>query len=177
MNKDKANHFLVAPVNQNADFPVRPVAFFSFPALYSISISCIFSMTYPDRDNYLFATLFLSCSARAASLFFCAACVPVLGGCTPRILAGSRANQVDGKALYAANCASCHGEDGRNDRQGANPAMRLSAANALPDSQWNRVVVSGRGEMPAFRSRLSTQELRALRDYAHLLPGKITTNK
>lgn len=127
--------------------------------------------------NYLFATLLPLGRLLSAGGRLCVACAFLLGGCRPRTAGEGRANKPDGRAIYAANCASCHGEDGRNDRQGANPAMRLTAANAFSDSQWNGVVQNGRAEMPAFHNRLSAQELQALRDFTRQFTRKITDNK
>ena len=75
----------------------------------------------------------------------------------------------DGKTLYAAYCSSCHGADGRNDRSGALPAMRLASANGLLDAAWNALVANGRGAMPAFRGRLSTPQTDALHTYIRRL--------
>lgn len=77
--------------------------------------------------------------------------------------------QPNGKALYATYCVSCHGADGRNDRSSALPAMRLSAANSLFESDWNHLVLNGRGQMPAFQNRLSSAQLDALRAYVRQL--------
>ena len=102
----------------------------------------------------------------------CVVCALLSGGCATRRSVEGRANAPDGKALYAVNCASCHGEDGRNDRQGANRAMRLKKANALSDKEWETLVQNGRGEMPAFHNRLSLQEIHALREYVYRLTNQ-----
>ena len=80
--------------------------------------------------------------------------------------------QPDGKALYTTYCVSCHSADGRNDRNGAVPAMRLAAANALAENDWNRLVLNGRGQMPAFHDRLTDSQLRALRVYIRQLTAR-----
>ena len=124
--------------------------------------------------NYRLVTLLLKGSWLSAQrlLLLFAAGVALLWGCAPRSQPGAQRDSPDGKALYAVNCASCHGEDGRNDRQGANRAMRLKKANALSDKEWETLVQNGRGEMPAFHNRLSLQEIHALREYVHRLTNQ-----
>ena len=101
--------------------------------------------------------------------------VPVL--CLSFAIAGCAsskpaADQPDGKALYTTYCVSCHGADGRNDRGGATPAMRLAAANSLAPSDWNHLVLTGRGQMPAFQNRLAPAQLEALRAYTRQLTAR-----
>lgn len=70
-----------------------------------------------------------------------------------------------GREIYGADCASCHGEDGRS--------MILGAAN-FPDHRFlsNQSpsdlyvsVTQGRGSMPAWQARLSQEERWAVIDY------------
>ncbi|HEV2829013.1 MAG TPA: cytochrome c [Pyrinomonadaceae bacterium] len=70
-------------------------------------------------------------------------------------------------ALYARNCASCHGRDG-----GARTAKaRVNHARKLSDSEWqNRTsderifnsIMNGKGKMPAYGKKLSEQEIDSL---------------
>jgi mono/diheme cytochrome c family protein len=73
-------------------------------------------------------------------------------------------------ALYARNCASCHGRDGRAKTLRA----KRNHARNLSDSEWqNRVsderifnsIMNGKGKMPAFGKKLSEQEIDALVAY------------
>ena len=80
--------------------------------------------------------------------------------------------QPDGKALYTTYCVSCHGADGRNDRSGATPAMRLTTANSLSEADWNALVLTGRKQMPAFQNRLAPAELSVLRAYVRQLTAR-----
>lgn len=61
------------------------------------------------------------------------ACLLTYGGCGGHAARSEQAP--DGKTLYAAYCLSCHGADGRNDRSGALPAMRLDRANTLSEAE------------------------------------------
>lgn len=76
-----------------------------------------------------------------------------------------------GQALYESSCAMCHGMDGVASRIGR-------GAVDLNDPAWQRrtsveqiieVVAEGRGQMPAWKSRLSDEEIRAIADYVRTL--------
>ena len=70
-------------------------------------------------------------------------------------------------ALYARNCASCHGRGG-----GARTVKaRVNHARKLSDSEWqNRTsderifnsIMNGKGKMPAYGKKLSEQEIDSL---------------
>jgi cytochrome c553 len=75
----------------------------------------------------------------------------------------------DGPAIFNAQCASCHGPDGRAQT----PAGRRSGAHDLaesriPDAEIARRIAegvknaSGRLKMPAFKDQLSDDEIRDL---------------
>ncbi len=83
---------------------------------------------------------------------------------------------VDAAQLFARNCASCHGTAGT-----PNPAMVRSlgaipdftdphAIGAVPDSVLISVVTGGkRPNMPAYRGRLTADQIRALVTYLKTL--------
>jgi mono/diheme cytochrome c family protein len=78
----------------------------------------------------------------------------------------------DAAALYARQCASCHGAAGT-----PNPAMARSLGTipdftdargvaAQPDSVLQAAIAGGKGRnMPAYRSRLTADQIRALVTY------------
>ncbi|ETX28697.1 cytochrome-c oxidase, cbb3-type subunit III [Roseivivax isoporae] len=78
-----------------------------------------------------------------------------------------------GGALFEANCASCHGEDGRG--------MREMGAPNLTDAIWlyggdeaalTETITNARfGVMPAWGARLNEAEVRAVATYVHQLGG------
>lgn len=78
-----------------------------------------------------------------------------------------------GKAVFADNCASCHGEDGKGSRE-------LGAPN-LTDAIWLRgsgeqaiaaqVRAPKHGVMPAWGSRLGDVKVKELAVYVHSLGG------
>lgn len=58
--------------------------------------------------------------------------------------------------IYAANCASCHGE---NREGGAGPALNAALIDARSDDQLHDTIHNGRpGGMPAFKGALSEAE-------------------
>lgn len=76
--------------------------------------------------------------------------------------------------LYAKNCASCHGRDGRAKTFKA----KLKHARNLADPEWQgRVsderifnsIMNGKGKMPAFAKKLSEQEIDTLVAYVRTL--------
>ena len=70
----------------------------------------------------------------------------------------------DGAAVYADNCASCHGAAGEGGR---GPALAGGAVvEAFPEAADQVVVVTdGQGGMPAFGDRLSAEEIDAVVEF------------
>ena len=73
----------------------------------------------------------------------------------------------DGKALYDAKCAMCHGKDGV-----AKP-MAKGSAN-LNDAKWQEatkveaietVVTDGKGKMKGYKDKMSAEEVQAVATY------------
>jgi mono/diheme cytochrome c family protein len=76
-----------------------------------------------------------------------------------------------GQALYERDCAMCHGIDGEASRIGR-------GAVDLNDPEWQRrtsieqierVIAEGQGQMPAWESRFSEEEIRAVAEYVKSL--------
>lgn len=80
---------------------------------------------------------------------------------------------MSGAAVYAANCAACHGVSGEGGRDFGAP--RLNDAIWLYGSsleQIRRQIANPRmGMMPAFAARLDDETIRALSVYIHTLGG------
>src|SRR3954465_7699416 len=79
-----------------------------------------------------------------------------------------------GRAVYANNCARCHGGDGT----GQTTMGQMTEAPNLTDAGWQRgksasrmaaSVANGRGQMPAFKKKLSRQEIAAAVAYVRTL--------
>ncbi len=69
----------------------------------------------------------------------------------------------EGRALFQARCAACHGPRGRGDGPAAGalqppPADLARVAGTRPDMYFFRVVSFGRNRMPAYRDALSERE-------------------
>lgn len=80
------------------------------------------------------------------------------------------AGQVDARALFQENCATCHGENGRAHTFHG----RLVGAQNLTDPNWQsettdtqivNAIKTGPGAMPAFEKKLSPSEIDALAVY------------
>src|ERR1041384_4866854 len=72
-----------------------------------------------------------------------------------------------GAEIFAANCAKCHGADGR-----ARTARGKRAGATDFTSDWNRdeargirIITNGKGEMPSFKGKLSPAEIRSVFNY------------
>ena len=86
----------------------------------------------------------------------------------------TEAQATRGKALYAENCASCHGEDGKGNRE-------VGAPN-LTDQHWvyggdlqtiiNTIHGGRQGHMPTWDERLTPAEIKILSLYVASLGTK-----
>jgi cbb3-type cytochrome c oxidase subunit III len=109
--------------------------------------------------------LFLATAAGAASGGSSTAAEPAQG----------RAAQLErGRAVYTANCGRCHGADG----QGHTRMAEMVEPPDMSDPAWQRgrgtsrmiaSVANGRGQMPAFKKKLSKQDIAAAVAYVRTL--------
>lgn len=77
--------------------------------------------------------------------------------------------QGNGAAIYANNCARCHGDDGEGDKGPAiNAAKKQAKYRSNPQSLINKIS-NGGGKMPKFKTRLSAAEIRAVANYVKTL--------
>ncbi len=84
--------------------------------------------------------------------------------------------QQPGQALYQANCAGCHGLDGRGGEHAPNIASS-QAAQQLSDAELLRIIRDGiaAGGMPAFSSHLTGEQLSRVASYVRSLQGERKT--
>ena len=82
----------------------------------------------------------------------------------------------NGRRIYAcaevANCVSCHGQDGRGSPVGKSlhtADFHSAQVQQQSDVQLAAVVADGRGNMPAFGTRLSKDQIVALVKYIRTL--------
>ena len=86
-----------------------------------------------------------------------------------------RAAQVErGRAVYTSNCVRCHGADG----QGRTRLAETVEPPDMSDPAWQRArgdsrmiasVANGRGQMPAFKKKLSRPDIAAAIAYVRTL--------
>jgi mono/diheme cytochrome c family protein len=81
---------------------------------------------------------------------------------------------VDAKALFTGQCATCHGKDGKAKTFKA----KLNHARNLTDAKWQAEVTderlynsirNGKGKMPTFGKKLSDSQINALVAFARTL--------
>lgn len=83
-----------------------------------------------------------------------------------------------GKKVYDANCASCHGDDGRGDTR----AGKMMKTPDLLEADWKmgtetaevvKMLEDGIGKMPKYKGKLNEEELKAVSEYTLTLSGKL----
>jgi cytochrome c oxidase cbb3-type subunit 3 len=106
----------------------------------------------------------------ASAVFLLALAAHSLGAPLP---GGSQKNP-DSSSLFAKNCATCHGKDGKAKTFKA----KFNHARDLTDPEWQASVTderlfnsitNGRGHMPAWGKKLSEAEINSLVAYVRQL--------
>jgi len=112
-------------------------------------------------------------TARAVMMAFLFV-APLAAGALPR----AAARQDDGgKALYDKNCMQCHGVRGLPPKgmKTAYPKIpTFDAAFIAPrsDDSITKVLTRGKNSMPAFKARLTPDQMATLATYVHGLASK-----
>ncbi len=80
------------------------------------------------------------------------------------------ADKVDARGLFAENCVTCHGKNGRAHTfhgwfVGAQNFANLEWQMGTTDGQIVNAIKAGPGLMPAFANKLSPSEIEALAKY------------
>ncbi len=78
-----------------------------------------------------------------------------------------------GKKTFADNCAACHGDEGKGNKEMGAPNLTTKVwlyGNSLDDIT-QRIVVGGGGQMPAWGAKLSGEQIKALTVFVHTLGG------
>lgn len=82
------------------------------------------------------------------------------------LIAPLAAYAADGAAVYKAKCASCHGPDGKGETSIGKSMKLRSLASAevqkTSDADLTKVISDGKGKMPAYKGKLSADEIKAL---------------
>lgn len=100
----------------------------------------------------------------APAVVMLAGVVALLGACGG---SSAPADLAEGRRLYAAHCAACHGTDGRGGRQGTLRVPSLVGVDRLFEDPGDqaRFVANGGGGMPRFADVLSAGEIEAVVAY------------
>lgn len=79
----------------------------------------------------------------------------------------------EGMAIYAQNCASCHGADGKGGRQFGAPnlADKIWLYGGDHESVFNSIYNPHKGVMPNWSTRMTESNMRQLALYVHSLGG------
>jgi cytochrome c6 len=81
--------------------------------------------------------------------------------------------QIEGKHLYQARCAHCHEENdlalkkAPPDLHGVFKSATLPSGAPATDAEVRRLVLAGKGMMPAFTGRFDDAQMSALLAYLH----------
>jgi cytochrome c6 len=75
-------------------------------------------------------------------------------------------DQAKGGELYKSKCASCHGPDGKGETS-AGKALKVKDLAAdetqnMHDSELKTLIETGKGKMPAYKGKLTNQEIEDL---------------
>lgn len=79
----------------------------------------------------------------------------------------------EGAAVYAENCASCHGDEGKGDREQGAPALtdKIWLYGGDRASIAKQIRVPSHGVMPGWHTRLDENTLKQLAIFVHSLGG------
>lgn len=83
---------------------------------------------------------------------------------------GAAAQGMDGKAIFAKNCAACHLANGKGI-PGAFPALAGSAFVQGAPNELATVLLKGRGGMPDFSASLGDQDIALVLSYVRATWG------
>lgn len=81
-----------------------------------------------------------------------------------------------GEALYKAKCASCHGVDGKGQTPiGKKLNIKDLGSNDVQnkhDSELKLIIENGKGKMPAYKGKLTDEQIESLVTYLRTFKGK-----
>lgn len=79
----------------------------------------------------------------------------------------------EGKTLFHANCAMCHGADGIGNTPVGKAMhivdLRSAAVQKNTDAQLTSIIENGKNKMPAFKSKLKPEQVKDLVAYVREL--------
>jgi mono/diheme cytochrome c family protein len=88
----------------------------------------------------------------------------------PLAVAQTIPNAETTESIYKTNCATCHGEDGSGTALGNRlhvKDLRTKAVQEKPSKLLAQTITAGKGFMPAFGTRLDSEQIQKLIEYIH----------
>jgi mono/diheme cytochrome c family protein len=80
------------------------------------------------------------------------------------------ATAADGKEIYTKRCAGCHGADGAGKTtMGEKMGVASLVGTKLSAAELQAVISDGRKKMPAYKEKMSADELKAVAEYVKAL--------
>jgi len=73
-----------------------------------------------------------------------------------------------GKEIFDKNCAKCHGKDGTKRLLGAKNLQK----SVLTTSENYEIITNGKGKMPSWKEKLSTEQVNQVIEYLDILKEK-----
>ncbi|MEQ1606666.1 MAG: cytochrome c [Pyrinomonadaceae bacterium] len=94
----------------------------------------------------------------------------VIFGATPNVsmakISPENAVLFDSGSDYSAQCARCHGGDGRGQTaKGRQTHAGDLTKSTVSDTKGIRMITNGSGEMPAFKSSMSAEQIKGVMNY------------
>lgn len=103
----------------------------------------------------------LACFAVASVSLALGACSSAGGGSADDTLADPQLEE--GRKLFATDCAACHGANGEG---GVGPKLAGNVKKRYPNiADQEAVILNGRGNMPAFKEKLTPEQVTAVAMY------------
>jgi mono/diheme cytochrome c family protein len=89
---------------------------------------------------------------------------------------GARGDAAAGKDPYQKHCAMCHGADGKGDTP-AGKSMKLRDLGSddvqkQTDAQLIDITVNGKNKMPAYKGKLTDQQIKDVVDFIRTMKKK-----
>ena len=84
--------------------------------------------------------------------------------------------QGEGATLFKSKCAACHGADGTGNTPVAKamhiPDLTSAAIQKLTDAELTAAITNGKGSMPAYKDKLSADQIKGTVGYIRELAKK-----
>ncbi len=80
------------------------------------------------------------------------------------------AQEQTGRSLFSHNCATCHGQTGSPTAVGKSlnaPDLTSAPVQGQGDAELQQIISGGKGNMPAFKDKLSQAQIDSLVAYIH----------